>query len=368
MNIYYGDKGWHLETPDGNFATDFQLRLQLRYSYPFEVNPASLEDFNTEKKQILQIRRARVKIGGNAFTPKLRYYMEYELAASILLDFWASYSFNKALKIQFGQYKARYNTERVVSSGRQQTAERSILTRPFTIDRQTGLTVFGNLNGRGALNFSYWMAVFSGTGRGKFIPDDDVLMWKFRGQWNMFGEEMSFVSSDIEQLSAWRGYLAGGFVTNQSQFTRFSQNGGGQLIGYPDTSQAGQYRINQFFIETAFKKSGFSWQQEFHWKRIHDNLANTSRTLDGNYFQLGTFPVTYIKKFPEQLELAARYAFYIPDLSTTKSKVEEFTFSLNWFFKGHSNKLTTDISYLELEDNDIIKPGWRFRFQWDVSF
>ncbi len=365
-NINYGDKGWHMETPNGNFATDFQLRLQLRYSYPFEQNPVSLEDFDKEKQHILQIRRARVKIGGHAFTPKLEYYMEYELAAPSLLDFWAIYSFNKALKIQFGQYKARYNTERIISSGRLQTADRSILTRTFTIDRQTGLTVFGNLNGRGALNFSYWLAVLSGTGAGKFIPDDDALMWKFRGQWNMFGEEMSFVSSDIEQLSAWRGYLAGGFVTNQSKFTRFSSSGGGQLIGYPDTSQAGQYRINQFIIETAFKKSGFSWQQEFHWKRIHDNLDNTSKTLDGNYFQLGTFPVTYIKKFPKQLELATRYAFYFHDLSTAQSKVEEFTFSLNWFFKGHRNKLTTEISYLELEDNDFIKPGLRFRFQWDV--
>ena len=116
--IYYGDKGWHLESANGNFATDLQLRMQLRYSYPFEQDPLTLEDFNNEKQHILQIRRARMKIGGHAFTPKFKYYMEYELAASNLLDFWAIYSFNKAIKIQIGQYKARYNTERIVSSGR----------------------------------------------------------------------------------------------------------------------------------------------------------------------------------------------------------------------------------------------------------
>lgn len=131
----------------------------------------------------------------------------------------------------------------------------------------------------------------------------------------MFGEEIDFVSSDIKQLSKWRGYLAGGFVTNQSQFTRFSQNGGGQLRGYPETGEHGQYRTNQFFVETAFKKSGFSWQQEFHWKQIQDRLNNGTRTLSGNYFQLGTFPVTYIEKIPKRLEIAARYAFYFPDLS-----------------------------------------------------
>jgi hypothetical protein len=140
------------------------------------------------------------------------------------------------------------------------------------------------------------------------------------------------------------------------------------MNGYADPSQSGQYRINQFFIETAFKKSGFSWQQEFHWKRIHDRLDKTSRTLDGNYIQLGTFPVTYIKKFPKQLELAARYAIYYPDLSMEQFNEQEFTFSLNWFFKGHSNKLTTEVSYLVLEEKDTMKPGWRFRFQWDLSF
>jgi hypothetical protein len=366
--IFYGDKGWHLETADGNFASDFQLRVQLRYSYPFEQDPFSLEDFNDGRQHIMQIRRARVKIGGHAFSPRLQYYMEYELVTSRLLDFLVIYSFNKAINIQAGQYKARYNTERIISSGRLQTADRSILNRPFTIDRQTGLTLFGTLSGQGALNFSYWLAVFSGTGRGRFVPDDDALMWKFRGQWNMFGEEMDFAASDIKRLQEWRGYLAGGVVTNQSQFTRFSQNGGGQLRWYPETGLPGQYRINQFFLETAFKKSGFSWQQEFHWKRIHDNLDDSHRTLGGNYFQLGTFPVTYLARFPEKLELAARYAAYFPELSTIQFSEQEFTFSLNWFFIGHSNKLTAEIGYLELEENGTIQPGWRFRFQWDLSF
>ena len=44
--IYYGDKGWHLESGNGKYATDFQLRMQLRYSYPFEQDPTSLDDFN----------------------------------------------------------------------------------------------------------------------------------------------------------------------------------------------------------------------------------------------------------------------------------------------------------------------------------
>ena len=366
--IYHGEKGWHLESADGNFATDFQLRLQLRYSYPFEDDPVTLEDLQNNKQHIFKVRRARVKIGGHAFSPKLKYYFEYEVAASNLLDFWAVYSFRPAFKIRAGQYKARYNTERVISSGRQQTADRSILTRPFTIDRQIGLTLFGDLEGEGLLNFSYWAAVFGGLGRGLPSPDDDQVMWQFRGQWNMFGRKMSFVGSDLEKSTLWRGYLAAGAVTNQSQYTRFSQSGGGQLRGYPDPSQPGQYRIHQWFAETAFKKSGISWQQELHWKQIRDQVNGSIRTLMGNYIQLGSFPEVYIDGFPEQLEIASRYSIYIPDISNNGVLEHEWVLSLNWFFRGHNNKLTSEVAWIQMQDNLVINPGWRFRFQWDVSF
>lgn len=367
-SFFHGSKGWHLESSDGRFSTDAQLRLQLRYSYPFDQDPLTLNDLNGQAQHILQIRRARVKIGGHAFSPKLKYYFEFDAASANLLDFWASYAVGKGFNIMAGQYKGRYNTERVVSSGRQSMVDRSVLTRPFTIDRQTGITLFGNLYGEGALNFSYWAALLTGTGRGGFVPDDDALMWMFRGQWNLFGEVMPFVSSDIGHQQHWRGYLAGGYTTNQSQFTRFSQSGGGQLSGYDDPSLPGQYRVRQFFIESAFKKSGFSWQQEFHWKRITDRVDLSERLLLGNYLQFGSFPVTYFSFFPEGLELAARYAIYVPEYSNLDYRQEEITLTLNWFLSGHNNKLSAEASWLELAYEGVVEPGWRFRIQWDVSF
>ena len=184
----------------------------------------------------------------------------------------------------------------------------------------------------------------------------------------MFGKEMKFESSDIARSTDWRGYLAVGAVTNQSRFTRFSQSGGRQLAGYPDTSSAGQYRINQILIETGFKKSGFSWQQEWHWKQINDTKNNTTQSGTGLYIQLGTFPVTYISGFPEKLEVASRYAYYRPETTVDECSGQEFAFCLNWFFKSHRNKITSEVAYLTMEENEIIQPGWRFRLQWDISF
>ena len=41
-------------------------------------------------------------------------------------------------------------------------------------------------------------------------------------------------------------------VTNTSKFTRFSTSGGGQLYGY-EPGVDGQYKVDQFMFETAFK-------------------------------------------------------------------------------------------------------------------
>jgi hypothetical protein len=49
---------------------------------------------------------------------------------------------------------------------------------------------------------------------------------------------------------------------------------------------------------------------------------------------------------------------------------EEISLAANWFFSGHNNKLTFDVSHLSLDDN-LVGRGEsenRVRFQWDVSF
>jgi len=49
---------------------------------------------------------------------------------------------------------------------------------------------------------------------------------------------------------------------------------------------------------------------------------------------------------------------------------EEFSLGANWFFSGHSNKITVDLSRLTLDDG-LLGSNYsenRFRIQWDVSF
>jgi len=368
IRIKYGPKGWELSTADGNTMLQLEWRLQFRYAYPYDADPITFDDFLGENQHIFKINRARLKVGGNAYRKWLKYYLEYELASSYLLDFRVMLERFPFLKLKIGQWKAQYSRERVISSGKQQLADRSLINRAFTIDRQMGLSLFGHLKGSGLVDFNYWASVFTGMGRGSKVNDDNYLMWMFRGQWNFLGRELGFVGSDIEFHEKAAGLVAIAAVTNRSPFTRFSSAGGGQLEGF-DPGESGQYRVNQALAETAFKFRGFSWQQELHWKEVNDLKNKEITTLVGNYAQVGFFFNSIWEWYPKPLEIAFRHAIYNPDKEKPKDLQQEFSLALNWFFNGHRNKLTAEISYLDFQFSEkMLEEEFRFRIQWDISF
>jgi hypothetical protein len=367
FRIGHGSKGFEFGSPDGNWLLQLQLRLQFRYAYPRDSDPITFDDFTSPDQHLFKVNRSRLKIGGNAYRPWMKYYMEYEVGNSVLLDFRLMLEKWRQLRFKVGQWKAQYSRERIISSGRQQMMERSIVNRAFTIDRQQGVSLYGNLDGGGAANFNYWVSVFTGTGRGARENDDENLMYMFRGQWNFFGRQVPFTGSDVEYHEQPAGVLAFAAVTNQSPYTRFSTSGGGQLVGFDD-GEPGQYRVNQLYQETAFKYKGFAWQQEFHWKNVDDTINNTERTLIGLYFQAGYFFHYLFESFPQPLEIAGQAAFYNPDIDLGDDLLREFSLAFNWFFNGHSNKLTTDITYFKFDFPGLQDQNqWRFRIQWDFS-
>jgi len=286
--VTHGDNGFELRTRDGSFLMQIAARLQFRYAYPGDADPVTHDDFTDDPQHVFKVNRARLKVGGNGYRPWLKYYFEYELAAGNLLDFRVMVERFEGVRLKVGQWKVQYNRERVISSGSQQLADRSLINRAFTVDRQQGVSLYGRFVGGGAADLSYWVSVFTGTGRGNNTNDDKYPMWMGRLQWNPFGRVLAFTGSDIVRRQNPEGSIAFGALTNQSPYTRFSQAGGGQLKGFEE-GLPGQYRVEQWTAETAFMYRGFAWQQEFHWKRINDNVNSTVTTLIGNYAQAGYF-------------------------------------------------------------------------------
>lgn len=359
-------KGFEFHFFEDQYLLQVDFRGQFRASYPYDAFPIISDDFNDDETTI-GISRARIKIGGHVYKSYYTFYFEQDIKGVNLLDFRVQIEKYAFLKLRVGQWKARYTRERVISSGKQQGLERSLINRVFTIDRQQGISLFGNLDGGGAANFSYWTSIFTGMGRGSSNNDDNNLMYLLRFQWNPNGEVIRFSGSDLEYHKKFISSIAFAGVTNTSAYTAFSTRGGEQLFGF-EPGEDGQYKVDQLLFETAFKYRGISWQQELHYKNIDDKVNLEQTTLIGNYFQIGYFFHYAFPKFPKSLEIFARQAFYDANIDMADNNNNEYTIGCNWFFKGHKNKLTFDYSYIEYNEFDpTFESGNRFRIQWDIS-
>ena len=399
----YGSKGFRLETRDGNWQTNLKWRFQFRLTNPTTGAPRQVEDFEAKDKTTFEARRVRMKIGGHGYRPWLKYYFEVDLqptressessskASARVIDWRVDVAKYKAFGLRVGQWKIDYSRERVDSSGRQQFVDRSIANRVFTVDRQVGVSFRGHLFEGTRADMKYSAGVFTGEGRG-VSNDDTNMMYAGRLQWNFLGRDVPFRQSDVERTEHPAAALGFGAATQKGVCTRWSSSGCGNLDGFakpgddPDSAKVGQYRVVQAVQDLAFKWQGFSFQQEFHWKRVTDREEPSSSSLRdsdlfGGYAQAGYFFNEIFDFVPEELELAFRYAYVREpnEVNLRKNnKRREYTAGANWFFAGHNNKLTLDYSYLTLNDssyltlNDSVESrnvsDHRTRLQWDISF
>ncbi|MGJ5640935.1 porin [Formosa sp. S-31] len=368
IKVEYGKKGFEFSTRDDNYLLQIESRFQFRFATPSDQNPLTYDELYDDNRRIFKINRARLKIGGHAFKPWLEYYWEYDIAQGNLLDFRLMIEKWDFFKIKIGQWKTYYNRERVISSGKQQTVDRSIITRPFTIDRQQGIEFYGRIFPETFADISYNLSLLTGMGRSATENDDQNLMYVGRLQYNLFGRELGFSGSDTDFHDKFTGLIAVAAATNRSPYTRFSTSGGGQLEGFEDGVD-GQYRVNQQLIETAFMYRGFSWQNEFHFKEVYDHVNNETTHLKGAYFQAGYFFHHLWSAIPESLEFASRIAYYYPNTDINSFYEEEYGIAFNWFFKGHKNKLSAEFTYFDFRGfEEDLSNALRFRVQWDISF
>ena len=363
--ISYGKQGLQFDDETGNNFLWFGVRLQTRG----ESNSVSNDEIAgapISESTDINIKRGRLKLGGHLVSPAFMVYSEYDIVDSRLLDLRATYKFADWLSIRIGQWKSEFNRERFDSSGKQQFVERSIVTPWFTLDRQQAIMASGRIGNGSRGDTSYWIGRLSGAGRGGDTSEADGL-WLARAQWNFHGRLLGFSQSALKRPEEPLGSISVAAVTGRSGFTSFSSAGGGQLPGFVN-GEPDQYRLEQWMVETAYQHGGFSWQQEVHWKRVDDTLTGQKTRLIGGYVQAGMFFSEVFESFPEPLELALRVARVDPNRALAGATEKEYMLGSNWFFNGHRNKLTLDLSRVIRREAPETDTSNRLRLQWDWSF
>ncbi|GGZ41506.1 hypothetical protein GCM10007049_38520 [Echinicola pacifica] len=369
-DIRHTSKGFQFTSADNKFQLQVAGRLQLRFATPMDQDPETYNDFTSEDQNVFKINRARLKVGGHAYQPWLKYYFEYDLSVNRLLDFRVMVEKWPWLKFKAGQWKIEYTRERSISSGKQQMLERSLINRAFTLDRQQGVSVFGRIDQGGLADFNYHLSVLTGTGLGAKENDDKKLMYVGKVFWNVLGDGVDISGSDLVHYERPHASLAIAAATNTSPYTRFSSSGGGELVGFEDGTN-GQYQVKQWVWETALKYKSFSWQSEVHRKYILNHENNIHTELQGFYVQGGYVLNHQAKEQGRPLfELAGRYSYYEPRVNLPQNSQEEYGVAFNCFFNEHLNKLTADVTYFDFDELTLSREisQWRFRVQYDISF
>lgn len=366
----YQGKGLTFQNNHNTFSLRVRGRIQFRYANPGASQPTEFADFYHDSGNQFGVNRARVKLDGHLGMSWIKFGVEYDAVEQRTLTATVALEKYDALRFKLGQWKVEYSRERSVSSGGQQMMDRSIINRIFTLDRQMGASIYGHVDSGGAANFNYWMGVFNGSGRGDYSNHDGEAMYAGRFQWNLLGEKVAFDNSDIERSAAPKAAIAMAGAKFKSQFTRFSSSGAGNLTGFSQGEFESQYHIEQFVVDGAYFYEGFNAQAEYHEKEIVDREeGNHKTTMRGYYVQAGYFLSETISWWPKPLEVAARYATYSPNSRDKDESFYEKTLAMNWFFNGHDNKLTAEVSRVSLEQiGTEAGDSTVYSLQWDVSF
>ena len=327
------------------------------------------------------IRRARLKFDGFAVTPKLEYKLELGLSNRdmsgvsaftgntplYVMDAVLKYNFYQNFELWVGQTKLPGNRERVISSANMQQVDRSILNARFNIDRDMGFQlrhhftisdhfvvkeIFALSQGEGRNVVTGNLGGHQYTGRIELLP-----MGNFTGNGD-------YSASDLKREQTPKLAIGVTYDHNNNAVRNRSNQGSYMTTdnGFYETN------INTLFIDAMFKYKGFSFMAEYADRDAKDPIAkNSDGTETGDIVQVGkglNLQSGYL--FKNNWEVSGRYSTVELDKTITGVDPEkQYTLGLSKFIVGHSLKVQTDISLI-----DIANRGEEFlyRLQFDIHF
>lgn len=354
-------KGVGFVTADSAFSLNFQFRMQNRATFVSDAEAvAEPESFE------FRVRRLRMKFEGFVHDPRLTYYLQLSFSRgdmdwrgpddaavnsspNVVRDAVIYYNPTKHLRLGFGQTKLPGNRQRVISSGDQQFADRSVVNATFNIDRDFGFFAHYTQNyfvlrgaltsgeGRNSVNSNKGLAY---TGRVELLP-----LGKFTGT-------NDYVEGDLEREQSPKVSLAGTYSLNDQAVRQ-----AGQLGNDLYTSST----IKNYEFDLLFKYNGWAWYSEYM-KRDSDIPVTVSLTdpTKFRYIFVGEGYLTQLSYlFRNNFEIAGRLSTIIPDeplfnnasfLPINEKQITQVELGLTKYIVGHRLKIQGNIIYGERTD------------------
>lgn len=368
MAGYKAGKGFYLSNQDGSFTMTISGQVQTRWVMNKVTDDTSAAGPNMGMNQTqwgFQVRRAKVKFQGNVVDPTWKYQVNGAFGAGggfTFQEVMITKDMENGLSLTFGQFKAPWLREELVSSSQQLAVERSMVNEYFNADRAVGvdmmyqqdawnLEVSYNNGVRTAMTPAYGRYTNSTSNSTKWAFQGRF-QYKFSGDWNDFN---SFTSSPGDEQAIMLGVAAMAQAYN-----------GNAMVG----AAFDHVTVYGLTADLSMKFGGLSLFGAFVWQNFQDNGAgvddNKSNPL-GLVLQGGY-------SLNDQWELFARYSFANNDTQAvgaappmpggTEAKLSIVTIGANYFINDNV-KFTVDFG-LNMEDamigdwaSNTAGNGWR---------
>ncbi|MEJ6736111.1 MAG: porin [Flavobacteriales bacterium] len=381
----FGKGFYNVVARDGSYSMKFAARFQSLYIGEWNVNDT--KGVGAGSSQFL-LRRARLKFGGFAFSPKVVYKIELGLtnrdisgasshtkgAPRVILDAVVKWNFYKNFTLWAGQTKLPGNRERVISSANLQLVDRSKLNSNFNIDRDMGAQLRHHF--KLGKNFTVREMFSVSQGEGRNITDKNLGGYQYTSRieilpFGKFSSKGDYVGGDIKREE--KPKLAiGGTYDLHDRAVKNKSNQGSYMERFDNTGDFDGYfetDITTIFADMMFKYKGFSLMGEYAVRTAEkDSVVNANGTKTGDVVAVGSgmnFQMGYL--FKKNWEVAGRYTLTEWDkVVTGKEAQTQYTLGVSKYFKGHKLKVQSDITYSETEgslDNGLI-----YRLQFDLHF
>ena len=363
---------------DSSFSVKFAPRIQSRYQSEWSYNG---EDYDPADINF-SVRRARLKFGGFAFSPKLKYKIELGLSnrdisgANVynrntpryILDAVVMWNFHENFELWAGQTKLPGNIERVVSSANLQLIDRSLLNSKFNIDRDVGIQLRHKLRLGGNWIIKEKFSISQGEGRNITEGNIGGLQYTSRLELLPFGEFSSkgdYSQGDLKREKSIKAMFGFTYDINENA-VKSRSNMGSYLI----QSSGGLFEtdITTIFLDGVIKYNGFALTGEYA-NRDADQieaLEEDGRTKTGAVVGAGSasnIQGSYL--FKNNFEITARYTNINFKEITRLSDLKQITFGVSKYVVGHSLKIQADISLLNasgIKDNVLFRTGFDLHF------
>ena len=360
---------------DSSYSAHFSVRFQSLLTSQWDVpENGGVQDGESN----FLIRRARLKLDGFAYSPKLTYKFELGLSnrdisgaseftnntPRFILDAVLKWNFYENFELWAGQTKLPGNRERLISSANLETVDRSLLNSRYNIDRDMGIQLhhFITLGD----NFLIREIVSIAQGEGRNITTGNIGGYQYTGRAEIlpFGDFSDYSGADFKRESKPKLAVGVSYDYNDNAVKTRSNMGSYMITdnGFFETD------IQTLFLDAMFKYKGVSVMAEYA-NRDADNpfAVNEDSTPTGDVVNIGeAFNIQAGYLFKNNYQILGRFTSVDTDDDLSELIENQYTLGLSKYLVGHKLKVQTDISYTNFNQNQSDGLMYRLQFEFQL--